>query len=63
MIGGWELSGDHHGATPAQPLGITMSASTCGSALAAAEPDRRPQHAGSVRDKLNNYFNVNSFSS
>jgi trimeric autotransporter adhesin len=62
VIGGWELSAIIT-ATKSTPLGITQSASTLWVGGQRPNLVGDPSVPGPVRDKLNNYFNVNAFQS
>jgi hypothetical protein len=61
VIGGWELSGIIS-AQSRTPLGITQSASTLWQGNQRPNLIGDPSKPGSVRDKLNSYFNVAAFS-
>ena len=61
VIGGWELSAIIS-ASSRTPLRITQSASNLWNGAASVRTwSAIPSMPGSVRDKLNNYFNVNAF--
>jgi hypothetical protein len=60
VIGGWQLSGIVS-ASSRTPLGITQSASTLWVGGQRPNLVGDPSVPGSVRDKLNNYFNVDAF--
>ena len=62
FVGGWEVSGIIS-AQSRTPLGVTQSASTLWIGSQRPNLVGDPSMPGSVRDKLNNYFNVNAFKS
>ncbi|HJZ94958.1 MAG TPA: TonB-dependent receptor, partial [Candidatus Solibacter sp.] len=62
FVGGWEIS-SIISAQSRTPLGVTQSASTLWIGSQRPNLVGDPSMPGSVRDKLNNYFNVKAFSS